>query len=112
MNSLLKDLLLVVRALRAAVRAAFVAGWFALRVVLLLVGIVQSLHILKRGLTCPRGHPVPTEGGVYSCSGCGFVYEGGSQWLCPNPECGASTPYVNCPTCGLSVSSPFRFLHR
>ncbi len=61
-------------------------------------------------LHCPRGHAVPLGAGqVYECGACGFVYEG-SFLICPNPECQAPiTPYVNCPVCGLSIRSPFRW---
>lgn len=80
---------------------------------LLLTGAVVHAHRrLAQGLRCPRGHLVQTEGATYTCGACAFTYEGGSLWLCENPECGATTPYVNCPTCGLSVPSPYRFLHR
>lgn len=62
-------------------------------------------------LRCPAGHAIPTEGAdqTYQCAGCGFVYRGGSVWVCANPECGATTPYTNCPTCGLSVRNPYRW---
>lgn len=99
---------------RLAVVAA--VGLFALarglvRGLVLTGQIVYAHRRLSQGLRCPRGHLVETEGATYSCSACGFTYEGGSQWLCPNPECGATTPYVNC-WCGLSVPSPYRFLHQ
>jgi len=57
-------------------------------------------------LRCPRGHEVPTEG-VAECTECGYTWEG-SLWRCPNPECGAVTPFLDCPSCGLSVRSPYR----
>ncbi len=59
---------------------------------------------------CPDGHAIPIGTGdvVHSCSSCGFRYRG-SPLVCPNPECEAPVAaYVDCPTCGLSVSSPFR----
>lgn len=58
-------------------------------------------------LVCPSGHAIPTEGETYECMACKFTYEG-SIFICGNPECQAVTPYVNCPTCGLSVRSPYR----
>lgn len=61
-----------------------------------------------RAVRCPKGHLTPTEGDIYRCAGCGFVYEGGSIWQCMNPECGARTPYITCTTCGLSIRSPYR----
>jgi len=104
--------------LSIAIRVVIVAGAGALAIArglftgLVLTGqVVQARRRLANGLHCPRGHLVETESATYSCSACGYTYEGGSQWLCPNPECGATTPYVNC-WCGLSVSSPYRFLHR
>lgn len=63
----------------------------------------------KQGkLRCPRGHAVPTEGEVYLCQVCGFVYTG-SVWRCANPECRAITPFCNCPECGLSIRNPYRY---
>lgn len=89
--------------------ATIAVGTF--RAAILTAEVVHAHRRLAGGLQCPRGHEVETEGGTFACGSCGFVYEGGSQWLCPNPECRATTPYVACPTCGLSVSSPYRFLH-
>lgn len=64
---------------------------------------------LSRGkLHCPKGHVVPLENGTYECGECGFVYQG-SILRCGNPECRATTPYVNCPECGLSVRNPNRY---
>jgi len=59
-------------------------------------------------LLCPHGHEISLEGGVYKCEACGFVYEGNIH-VCPNPECGATTPYVECPVCHLSVRNPLRW---
>ena len=62
-------------------------------------------------LHCPIGHEVPTEQETYECGACGFVYGGkrASIWICANPECGAVTPYVSCPTCRLSCRNPYRW---
>ena len=64
-------------------------------------------------LRCPRGHTVfPVEDEMYECASCGFRYEvgeGRSIWECPNVECGATTPFVHCPTCWLSVRNPWRW---
>lgn len=82
-----------------AVRRSVAAGLDAL----------HNLPALTSGvLRCPRGHAVPTDGERYECTVCGFTYEG-SVWVCGNPECGAVTPYTDCPTCGLSVRSPYRW---
>lgn len=59
-------------------------------------------------LRCPRGHAIPLSAGTYECAACKFTYEG-SILKCGNPECGASTPYINCPECGLSVRNPYRW---
>ncbi len=76
---------------------------------LVLYDFGKARHRLSAGtLVCPRGHANPTEGGVYSCSSCGFVYAG-SIWLCGNPECQAKTPFVHCVECGLSVRNPYRW---
>ena len=71
----------------------------------------DAVHLARvvfgNGLTCPRGHPVPTFG-TYQCSACGFTFEG-SAWRCPNPECMAPvSPRTECPTCSLSVRNPCR----
>ena len=68
----------------------------------------KAVHSVKDGvLRCPRGHEVPTSGGVYECTECGWVSES-PMYACANPECQATTPYINCPTCGLSVRTPLR----
>lgn len=69
-------------------------------------------RLLKDGtVVCRNGHPVPTEGTEFliECGACGFVYsnDDGSLWLCP--ACEAVTPWVRCPTCSVSVASPFRW---
>ena len=64
---------------------------------------------VKEGtLCCPRGHAIPLCNGTYECAACKFTYEG-SILKCGNPECGATTPYINCPECGLSVRNPYRW---
>src|SRR5437762_3224429 len=50
---------------------------------------------------CPRGHLIQTEGDMYECQGCGWVYIG-SILVCENVECRAVTPFLNCGECGLS----------
>lgn len=61
-------------------------------------------------LHCPVGHEVATEGGTYECSSCGYVYGGhASIWECGNVECKAITPFISCPTCGLSCRNPYRW---
>lgn len=72
----------------------------------------QGLRTLEDGhLRCPRGHFIATsgDGEVYACEACGWTYENGSIFRCSNPECGATTSYVSCPTCGLSVRNPYRW---
>lgn len=59
-------------------------------------------------LRCPAGHEVPTEGGPFQCSACSYTYEG-SILVCGHAECGATTPFVDCPVCGLSVRNPYRW---
>ncbi len=68
----------------------------------------KAARSVKDGiLRCPRGHEIPTFGGKYECSECGWVSDS-PIYECRNPECRAITPYINCPTCGLSVRNPFR----
>lgn len=84
-------------------------GWSAAHV---LIDLRRSRKALRGGvLHCPTGHEVPTEGDTYECSGCGYVYGGShaSIWECGNPECRAITPYISCPTCGLSIRNPYRW---
>jgi hypothetical protein len=69
---------------------------------------VRAEQSMRDGqLHCPNGHAVPTEG-IFECGACKFTYAG-SVWLCGNPECQATTPYTNCPICGLSVRNPNRW---
>ena len=58
-------------------------------------------------LRCPREHVIAMDSEMCECASCGFTYEG-SIWVCANPECGLIAPYVDCPTCGLSVRNPYR----
>lgn len=72
---------------------------------------VRSARALATGVVrCPDGHEIPITAGdtVHACTSCGFRYRG-SPLLCPSSECEAPVAsYVSCPTCSLSVSSPFR----
>ena len=78
-----------------------------------LLGLAHDLPRLAAGrpggvLRCPLSHEIPVEG-VNECSACGYRYIG-SVFCCPNPECPAPVAtYTNCPTCGLSVRSPYRW---
>ena len=58
-------------------------------------------------LRCPQGHVIPIDEILCQCSACSFVYKG-SLLRCENPECGAPTSFVTCPTCGLARRSPYR----
>lgn len=89
------------------------AVFWLVKITASLVGIswdgVKGIAKLLRGtLRCPRGHEIQTEGQTYECTACSYTYTG-SIFRCANPECSATTPYVNCPTCGLSVRSPYRW---
>ncbi len=96
------------------VLVAVIAGciWlvrFLVRAVLVVVDACAALRSVRGGeLRCVRGHVIQTEGATWECSRCGFRWEG-SAWMCANPECGATTPYLNCADCGLSRRSPFRW---
>ncbi len=85
-------------------------GAFAL---ITLRGYVLDVRRARRSLGggrfhCPVGHVVPTEELLIECAVCNFRYEG-SIWKCANPECGATTPFVSCPTCSRSCRNPYRF---
>ncbi len=81
-----------------------------------LLGVVFGLrhlarYALRRGLYCRRGHAVPLLDVLCRCEACGFTYTG-SPLSCPGPGCSAPTAAsTTCPTCGESVSSPFRVGH-
>jgi hypothetical protein len=72
---------------------------------------IKTAKVAATGIVhCPDGHAIPIGKGntVHACDSCGFRYRG-SPLLCPNPECEAPiASHVNCPTCALSVHSPFR----
>lgn len=71
-------------------------------------GVVRGMALNARhvfGITCPAGHAFASEG-TWTCQSCKYTYEG-SVWLCA--FCRASTAHHPCPTCGLSIASPFRF---
>lgn len=94
------------------VEGCFWLGAFMFGAGVTVMDIVKAIRSRRDGvLRCPRGHEVPTTGGVYECTACGWVWEGDSMLRCPNPECQAPTPYVNCPEagCGLSVRNPWRW---
>jgi hypothetical protein len=100
---------LVVQIVLAMIELGFWALHVLGRFVIASLDAARNRHVLVTGrVFCPRGHEIPTDGGVYRCTACDFTYEG-SIWQCANPECRASTPYVDCPTCGLSVRSPYRW---
>jgi len=63
-------------------------------------------------LKCARGHFTCVEGGPFECEACGARYLG-SQLVCANPECGATTPYISCAeaSCNLMIKNPLRFGH-
>lgn len=105
---------LVVLAYRLAVGAVEGVLWILLGVKSLVgfgVQVGKSAKAAATGvLRCPDGHAILIGRGdtVHACTACGFRYRG-SPLACPNPECEAPiAAYVSCPTCGLSVSSPFR----
>lgn len=92
-----------------SVEALFWLGHGVRKTLRLLLDVAIARKSLPGGvLHCPRGHRCETEGGRYQCTRCGFVYAGGSIWLCPNRECRAVTPYIECSTCGVSIPSPYR----
>jgi hypothetical protein len=104
----LRSFINIIRFVTGAIRLLILTVSLLVRAVVLVIQLVQALRTLRHGLVCPRGHPVPTDGSVYSCASCGFTWEGSTSLLCPNPECKAGTPYLSCPTCSLSVPNPYR----
>lgn len=103
---------LVVEAVESALRLAVAVPRTAWAALGFTSDFVKSRRALRGGaLHCPASHEVPTERETYECETCGFVYGGSkaSIWICGNRECGAITPYVSCPTCGLSCRNPYRW---
>ena len=102
----------VVGIAEAAVRCAFVLGGLAWTALAAISDFVRARRALRGGvLHCPVGHEVATEGDTYECASCGYRYGGqhASIWECGNVECQAITPFVSCPTCGLSCRNPYRW---
>lgn len=99
---------MLVRVALLVLEGAIWFGWFLWHMVTKTSDAAEAAASVHEGqLRCPRGHAVPLSGGIYQCAECGYVYEG-SILQCGNPECGATTPYVNCPECGLSARNPYR----
>lgn len=92
-----------------AIEAVFWLGHGLGRMFRLTGDVIKSRRSLSDGqLRCPDGHLIETEGeGIYRCERCGFSYRG-SRFICGNPECRATTPYITC-DCGLSIRSPYRW---
>ena len=69
----------------------------------------KATPALAAGLRCPNGHAVPTDNITCTCSACGYTYVG-SVFRCANPECfSRSAAFTDCPICGLSTRSPYRW---
>lgn len=91
-----------------AAEATFWAGHVGKNAVVKSVDLYRACRTMTTdALVCPKGHTIPTTG-VFECRACGFVYQG-SAFQCQNPECRATTSYLNCPECHLSVRNPFRW---
>jgi hypothetical protein len=89
----------------------FLGGWGALQVRRQLADrkLAKTTLLPDGRVLCPDGHPVDTEGGLYECTRCKFVYTG-SIWHCANPECPAPvTPFIHCPICRQSIRNPYRY---
>lgn len=74
------------------------------------VDAVRARRSMRGGvLHCLRGHPIDVAEATWECTDCHFLWDG-DPWICRNPECEApQTVFVNCPTCGRSQRSPFRW---
>ena len=106
---------LAVALLDVAMQALFWLWHGLAQAVVIIHDAVLARRTMKGGrLHCPRGHEIPLDltddpDLVLTCEACGFSYAG-SALHCSNPECLAPiTPYLNCPTCGLSVRNPYRW---
>ncbi len=109
MHWFLTAIKLLVAVVLFSVEALFWLGHGAAKALRLVLDIRRARKSLPGSvLHCPKGHPCETEGLTYQCAACGFVYSGGSIWLCPNKECQAVTPFIECSTCGVSIPSPYR----
>jgi hypothetical protein len=82
-------------------------GWKAIR------SLLAAQRVIREGqLLCPRGHPIPVDGGpemVIECKACGFCWDGEHGTILQCPHCGSSTPHVRCPVCSLSSPNPMIF---
>jgi hypothetical protein len=91
---------------------AYVILW-SLEILLKLSHARKAMRSFGSGkLHCPIGHVVQTEGQIYECGACGFVYGTGNSsiWQCENPECPAPvTSHISCSECGRSVRNPYRW---
>ena len=88
--------------------ATFWGAHVAGKGVALAADYAHSRRAMRDGaVVCEQGHEVNTTG-IFECSACHWVWRG-SIWLCPNPECGASTPFALCQECGLAVRNPYRY---
>jgi hypothetical protein len=91
-----------------AVEAVFWLGHGIGQMFRLTSDVIASRKSLSAGrLHCPAGHVIETEEQIYRCEKCGFNYKG-SRFICGNPECKATTPFLTC-DCGLSIRSPYRW---
>lgn len=106
---MLRIITVIVSAVLVAIEAVLWVIYLAWSTGTKAVDAAGAAGSVKAGqLQCPRGHAVPLSSGTYECSACKFTYIG-SILKCGNPECGATTPYINCPECGLSVRNPYRW---
>ena len=60
---------------------------------------------LMGGLHCENRHAFSAFG-TFECTLCQFRWTG-SGWVCPNPACEATTPFLACPVCRASVRNPY-----
>jgi hypothetical protein len=47
--------------------------------------------------------------GRWECAWCAFVFDGFAFARCPGRNCGAVPPFIECQSCGLTISNPSLF---
>ncbi len=93
------------------VRAAFIAPWVVLSIVLAaarrfegaVLGLVALKRVLRGDIRCPQAHRTELRG-VFECRSCGGLFAGWAFQRCP--ICGTSCGHVPCERCGMAVRNP------
>ena len=72
-----------------------------------LIGLAALMN--RDSLPCPACGDEVSLVGRWECSWCGFVFDGFAFARCPSMGCGAVPPFIECQSCGLTISNPSLF---